>query len=89
MKVKMFTSPTCGPCKIIKPFIRDMAEDNKFELQIIELDDTNRNLFDEAGIRAVPVVIALDDTEKEIGRFQGAVSLVVAFDHLKTWGLIK
>ena len=64
----MYTSPTCGPCKMMKPFMDDLIEDGQ-DIKIIDLAD-GREPFEEKGIRGTPTLIYYKDGE-EIERYVG------------------
>lgn len=85
-KVVVFTSPTCGPCKRLKPELIAQAEKRGFELEIVELADDNRPRFERHGIRAVPVTMLVDESGEEISRFAGQPSPAVVENTLTEWG---
>lgn len=39
-KAFLFTSPSCGPCKVMKPHIVEAAAEAGVSLEIIESDNT-------------------------------------------------
>lgn len=87
-KIVVFTSPTCAPCKRLKPELQFHAGDRGFELEIIELaaDGSNRDKFRAAGVTGVPVTTLVEDG-KEIDRFQGAMTAVAIQQRISEWGL--
>lgn len=69
-----FWAPWCGPCKVIAPFVEEMAE--KYEGQVIigkcNVDD-NSELPAQFGIRNIPTLIFFKDGEavdKSVGAIQ-------------------
>jgi len=71
-----FWSPTCGPCKVIKPALEDLKEEFlTVDWTTVNTQDDTRNLASIYGVKVVPtiVVIARDDngqvvlTEKQSG----------------------
>lgn len=64
----MYTSPTCGPCKMMKPFMDEFIEEGQ-DIEIIDLAD-GREPFDEKGIRGTPTLIyykAGEEVERYVG----------------------
>jgi thiol-disulfide isomerase/thioredoxin len=62
-----FWSPTCGPCKFIKPAIEDLKEEfpNVQWVSVNTIDDS-KNLAQRFGVQFVPtiVVVVTDSTGK-------------------------
>lgn len=85
-KVVVFTSPTCGPCKRLKPELIAQADTRGFELEIVELSDDTRPRFAEYGIRAVPVTMLVEDGV-EVERVPGQLSAIALEAKLTDWGL--
>lgn len=86
-KVVVFTSPTCGPCKRLKPELIAQSEIRGFELEIVELSEETRPRFAEFGIRAVPVTILIDKSDgKELDRFPGQLSSASVEAKMVEWG---
>lgn len=69
----LFTSPTCGPCRMVKPLVRKV-ENEGTEVQYIDIteDAENTNLFD---ITSVPTIIVTDENNKEIDRNVGMINM--------------
>lgn len=78
-KVVIFTSPTCGPCKRLKPELAEQAEKRGFEFEIVELSDETRPKFVEKGIRNVPVTMLYEDGE-EVDRKVGSFTVEPQLD---------
>lgn len=71
-----FWSPTCGPCKVIKPALEDLKEEFlTVDWTTVNTHDDPENLVSLYGVKIVPtiVVVARDDngqvllTEKQSG----------------------
>jgi len=64
-----FWSPTCTPCKVIKPAIEDLKEEFP-DVQWISVNthDDGQNLSQQYGIKVVPTVVVLvkDSTGKSV-----------------------
>ena len=69
----LFTSPTCGPCRMVKPLVRKV-ENEGTEVQYIDIteDTENTNLFD---ITSVPTIIVTDENNQEIDRNVGMINM--------------
>lgn len=74
-KAILFTSPTCGPCKSMKPLITEAAAAAGVPLETFEVGDQS-SLVMVFQIRAVPTLVLLDQQYKEIKRMVGAASAV-------------
>ena len=82
----MFTSPTCGPCKVMKPLVAHIAAENGFEFAF-EVDAMQvRMLCARYAIRMVPTMLIFEKgevtrthagagTEKQIHDFLGSRTL--------------
>jgi thioredoxin-like negative regulator of GroEL len=81
MQVLIYTSPTCGPCKTLKPILFELAEQKDFNCIAVEASPATQKEFLDLGIRTVPTVLVLDDDHKEVSRFSGAKSKA----ELETW----
>lgn len=58
--VVLFTSPTCAPCKALKPILARLAGELQFpyaELNVLNEKEAAMQL----GIRAVPAMVVLED----------------------------
>lgn len=85
-KVVIFTSPTCGPCKDLKPKLIEQAETRGFNLEIVELSDDTRPRFTQHGIRAVPVTMLMEN-ESEVERVAGRITPMALEAKLNDWKL--
>ena len=66
-----FWSPTCGPCKNIKPALEQMKEDfPAVGWQSINMQDDRTGMARALGVQAVPTVVVAKNGV-EIGRHSG------------------
>lgn len=78
--VVLLTSPTCAPCKVLKPILARLSVDLKFALSIIEVGGT---LAGRLKVRAVPMILILVQGE-EVARYTGLkteAELRAIFEH--------
>lgn len=53
-----FTATWCGPCKVISPFIDQLAEAYEGRAKVVKLDvDQNKDKAKKYGIRSIPAVL--------------------------------
>ena len=70
--VLKFTSPTCGPCRTIKPALEAMAEDFPNVTWVdINTKDDREGYVDRYRVTVVPTLVYLKGTT-EVARFTGA-----------------
>ena len=65
--VEMYTTPTCQACKKMKEYFTD-----DLDIRIIELNDDNRELFNELGIRSAPALFFYNNGEMTL-RMEGYI----------------
>lgn len=66
-----FWSPTCGPCKHIKPTIEQMKEDfPAITWETVNTHDDNKGIARALGVQVVPTVVVHKDGV-ETGRHSG------------------
>lgn len=71
--VKHFTASWCGPCRVVKPILEDIARQNgTIRYSVIDID-ANPEVAQAAGIRSIPVVI-VEKNGVETSRIIGAQS---------------
>jgi thiol-disulfide isomerase/thioredoxin len=67
-----FWSPTCGPCKVIKPAIDDLKEEfSTVEWVSINTHDDPKNVAQRLSVSVVPTIVVLRNNI-EIGRHSGS-----------------
>lgn len=79
-KIKYFGAEWCGPCKMFKPTIKEIADEG-YSVEFIDLD-TNPAAASEYGVRGVPTTIILED-DVPVNRFVGAVPKDVILNEIK------
>lgn len=84
--VIVFTSPTCAPCRQLKPELQFQSEQRGFTLRQVELSPATQAEFAQYGVRAVPVTV-LHDGSQELDRFIGAMTPSAIEAKLVEWGL--
>ncbi|MEA5476339.1 thioredoxin domain-containing protein [Pseudanabaena galeata UHCC 0370] len=58
------TATWCGPCKVIAPFIDQLAANYSDRAQVMKLDiDANKPLAKEFGLKSIPAVLFFKDGE--------------------------
>lgn len=90
-KVILFSSPTCAPCKVVKPALLELAEERGFEVNVVDMALANKDVFLTYGVRSVPVIVCVDsdtDGDIEIGRVLGPMTHSALENTLDMWGLI-
>lgn len=88
-EILLFTSPTCAPCRQLKPNLEALQARHKFKMRLFELSAVNRADFEAYDVRQVPFVICRDpETGEQFGKFFGAQALPILENHLKQWGVI-
>lgn len=68
MKILKFSASWCAPCKSLSMTLSNM--DNLPAYQEIDIDEDN-GLVAQYAIRSVPTLVKVDDTGKEIDRYNG------------------
>ena len=55
-----FWSPTCGPCKVIKPAIEDLTEEfSNIQWISVNTHDDQKNHTEEFGVKVVPTIVVV------------------------------
>lgn len=65
----MVTADWCGPCKIVKPALKDLSDEKGFALGMLN-GGSNKDLAQALKVRAVPTIITFRNGN-ESGRFAG------------------
>lgn len=69
-----FWSPTCGPCKVIKPALEDLKEEFADCIQewvSINTKEDPKNVAQRFGVSVVPTIVFLKNNV-EVGRHSGS-----------------
>lgn len=67
-----FNAEWCGPCKMLKPIIEEISNDNKVKVVSINVDDEDE-LSEEYGVTSIPCLV-LFENGKEVKRSIGFIS---------------
>jgi thiol-disulfide isomerase/thioredoxin len=71
-RVFFFTSPTCAPCKNVKPVINELQEDYPtLTWSFIDTTNDKENYGDIFKVTHVPTMVAVNDRNEEVGRHSG------------------
>jgi thioredoxin-like negative regulator of GroEL len=66
LRIKLFSSPTCAPCKTIKPLLSGWAKTQGFEWEIVDVDQYENYAYSQ-GVQGLPSVgIYLDGNLTEL-----------------------
>ena len=80
MKIIKFYSEACGPCKVLAKQI----EVNGLANSITSVNvDFNRKEIEKYNIRSIPTTIVLDETGKEVKRWNGLFDVRELKDYLE------
>jgi thioredoxin 1 len=67
-----FWSPTCGPCKVIKPALEDIKDEFEGQIEWISINtkEDPKAIAPRLGIAVVPSFVVVKDGA-EVGRYSG------------------
>lgn len=71
--VKDFWAPWCGPCKVVKPVLEDLAKEyeGRVKFEFINVDEDAENSIKYA-IRSIPTIV-FEKNDVKLERVQGAL----------------
>ena len=69
--MKYFSATWCGPCKVFKPVMNEIAGDGH-SVQFIDIDQS-QDLAARYNVRSVPTTV-IEENGIEVDRFVGAIS---------------
>ena len=69
--IKYFSATWCGPCKVFKPVMNEIAGEG-YHVEFIDIDNLS-DLASKYNVRSVPTVV-IEENGKEVNRIIGAVS---------------
>ncbi len=53
-----FWAPWCGPCKIVKPIVEELAEEYKDKVTVLEMNvDDNPEVSGQYGVMSIPTLM--------------------------------
>lgn len=69
--ILLFTSPTCGPCRVVKPRVHQFIDQHENEYQLVEVDATSENkaeqsLLEAYNVNSVPTVLVIGGDDSEV-----------------------
>jgi thioredoxin 1 len=68
-----FWAEWCGPCKIVKPVIDELAKEREGKVKFVELNvDENSDISEKFAVMSIPTFMVFKDGKK-IGSFVGAL----------------
>ncbi len=73
--VVYFSTTTCMPCKVTKPIVEKVSNENSIKTRFITIDEEENgsDLAADFGVRAVPTMVFFKDGE-EVGKKVGATN---------------
>jgi thiol-disulfide isomerase/thioredoxin len=73
MAIKYFSTPTCGPCKMFKPIVKEVAAELGVSIEYIDasIDSVSAQQY---VVTAVPTMIITDSNFQPVKRHTGVMS---------------
>ena len=71
-RIDLYTSPTCHPCKVLKPVLEEFATEEGVDVNTIDLAN-NRVAFEEYNVKSTPTMIFFNNGT-EYKRFSGSAT---------------
>jgi thioredoxin-like negative regulator of GroEL len=68
MKFLYFSAPWCGPCRTLGPVMEKVGQ--KYSVEKINVDE-NQELSAQFGVRSIPTVILVNESNEELERLVG------------------
>jgi|TARA_B100000424_G_scaffold261557_1_gene246653 thioredoxin 1 len=68
--LKYFSATWCGPCKVFKPVMQEIASQGS-NVEFIDVDEQS-DVAAEFGVRSVPTTVVMENGQ-EVDRFVGAI----------------
>lgn len=76
-RVIKWSADWCGPCKLMRPVFEKISEklsSDELSFSEIDVDNDTEDLSSKYGIRNIPAILVIDEDDKVLGRFVGAMS---------------
>lgn len=83
MKIILFHSSWCGPCKAVAPIVEELK--STYDIWDIDVDEAEDTTLVKYKIRSIPVLILEDDQGKELWKHVGSISKVDLENKLKEY----
>ena len=77
--IKYFTATWCGPCKVFKPVITEIASEGH-SVEFIDVDQ-EQNKAQQYNVRSIPTVV-IEENGVEVDRFVGAQPKHIVLERL-------
>lgn len=82
MKALKFSASWCGPCKMLAQVIANAGDKITMPIEDVDIDN-NQDMAVKYGIRSVPTMVILDDSDNEITRKTGMMNETQLLQFLK------
>ena len=69
--IKYFSATWCGPCKIFKPIMQEVAGEESIIVEFVDVDQS-QDLAAKYGVRSIPTTV-IEENGVEVDRFIGAI----------------
>ena len=79
--IKYFSATWCGPCKVFKPIMQEVAGENSMIVEFIDVDQ-EQNKAVKYNVRSVPTTV-IEENGVEVDRIVGSVSKETVLNKLK------
>ena len=78
--IKYFSATWCGPCRVFKPIMQEIAGEESIIVEFIDVDQS-QDLAAKYGVRSIPTTV-IEENGVEVDRFVGALSKQQAIQRL-------
>ena len=69
--MKYFSATWCGPCKVFRPIMEEIAGEESIMVEFIDVDQ-EQNKAEKYNVRSVPTTV-VEENGIEVSRFVGAI----------------
>ena len=70
--IKYFSATWCGPCRVFKPIMQEIAGEESIIVEFIDVDQS-QDLAAKYNVRSIPATV-IEENGVEVDRFIGAIS---------------